>query len=157
MGCHQGNSILLEPDYSQELQSPFHAEPIQQETDYTSDMADNLLGVNQGNQTRSFKYDAQGNLVYERVPEETATINDGTGTLWTKKYTYTSFGDVATRTDARGVVTSYNYDSLNRLTAISYDTTNAPGVTATPSVIYTYDLSPTSLTKGLLLSLSIGT
>jgi hypothetical protein len=36
-----------------------------------------------------------------------ATINDGAGAYWSTKYTYTDFNAVATRTDARGVVTTY--------------------------------------------------
>jgi YD repeat-containing protein len=74
---------------------------LTRETTYTYDIADHLIGVNQGNQIRAFKYDADGRLLFERIPEMTATINDGTGTHWTAKYTYTSFGAVATKQDAR--------------------------------------------------------
>jgi YD repeat-containing protein len=74
------------------------------------------------------------------VTEQAATINDGTGTYWTTKYTYTDWGAMQTRTDACGVVTTYGYDNLHRLTSISYDTTNAPGVDATNNVTYTYDV-----------------
>jgi RHS repeat-associated protein len=94
--------------------------------------------------------------LFEKIPERTATINDGTGTLWTTKYTYTDFGEAATRTDARGVITTYTYDALNRLTNVSYNTTDAPGVAATPSVTYTYDNNQTSPTRGLLLSVAVG-
>jgi RHS repeat-associated protein len=125
------------------------------ETTYTYDIADRLVGVNQGGQTRAYKYDDEGKLLLERIPEQTATINDGTGTYWTTKYAYTSFGALQTRTDARGVVTTYGYDNLNRLTSISYDTTNAPGVAATNNVTYTYDNNQSSSTKGLLLSITM--
>ncbi|MEW6128915.1 MAG: RHS repeat-associated core domain-containing protein [Acidobacteriota bacterium] len=130
---------------------------LSQETAYTYDMADRLTQVNQGGQIRSFKYDAAGHLLYEKIPEQTATINDGTGTLWTMKYAYTDFGAVATRTDARGVITTYSYDSLNRLTSISYNTSGASGVAATPTITYTYDNNQTSIFKGLLLSVTVGT
>jgi RHS repeat-associated protein len=129
---------------------------LTQETNYTYDLADNLLQVNQGNQLRTFKYDSAGRLIYEKIPEQTATINDGTGTLWTTKYTYTDFNKIATKTDARGVVITLSYDSLNRLTGLSYNTTNAPGVVATSSVTYTFDNNQSSSTKGLLLSTAVG-
>ncbi|MEN3333069.1 MAG: hypothetical protein V7641_2434, partial [Blastocatellia bacterium] len=121
--------------------------------------------MNQGNQLRSYKYDAQGRLLFERIPEQTATINDGSGTLWTTKYTYTDWGAAATMQDARGVIITYSYDTLHRLTSISYNTSGAPGVAATPTVTYTYDSNGTcdttahsasGTTKGFLLSISVG-
>ena len=125
---------------------------LTQETNYSYNLLDKLTLVNQGNQTRSFSYDAMGRLLYERIPEQTATINDGTGTYWTTKYTYTDFGPPATRTDARGVVFTYNYDPLNRLTGMVVNTTNAPGVASGGGVSYTYDNNNGSPTNGLLLS-----
>ena len=130
---------------------------LTQETTYTYDAADRLIGVNQGNQTRAFKYDDAGRLLFERIPEMTATINDGTGTYWSTKYTYTDWAAMATKQDARGVVTTYVYDTLHRLISISYNTSGAPGVASTPDVSCTYDNSQTSETKGLLLSLAVGT
>lgn len=129
---------------------------LTQETTYTYDIADHLLGVNQGNQTRGFKYDAEGHLLFARIPEMTATINDGTGTYWTTKYTYTAFGAVATKTDARGVIITYGYDNLNRLTSVSYNTSGASGVATTPTVTNNYDTNQSSSTNGLLLSISVG-
>lgn len=101
------------------------------ETSYSYDTLDNLLGVNQGNQTRSFIYDALSRLKSQTTPEgETVT------------YTYTPFDAVDTRTDARGVVTDYDYnDGLNRLTSVSYNTSGAPGVEATSPVSITYKTS----------------
>src|SRR6185503_15056956 len=127
---------------------------LTQETTYTYDLADRLIGVNQGNQTRAFKYDSEGRLLFERIPEQTATINDGTGMLWTSKYTYTDWGAVATKQDARGVITTHGYDTLHRLISISYNTVS--GVTTAPVVSYNYDNTVGSATKGLLLSLSVG-
>jgi RHS repeat-associated protein len=125
---------------------------LSQETTYGYNLIDKLTLVNQGNQTRSFKYDALGRLLYEKIPEQTATINDGTGTYWTMKYTYTTFGAVATKTDARGVVSTYNYDQMNRLTWIVHNTGNAPGVASGAGAGYTYDNNSSSPTNGLLLS-----
>jgi uncharacterized protein RhaS with RHS repeats len=61
-----------------------------------------------------------------------------------------------TKTDGRGVIITYGYDTLNRLTSVSYNTSGAPGVVATPNVAYNYDTNPSSSTNGLLLSLSAG-
>lgn len=129
---------------------------LTQETNYTYDVVDNLTQVNQGGQTRSYKYDALSRLLFERIPEQSATINDGTGALWSSKYTWTDFHAISTKQDARGAVVSYGYDVLNRLTSVSYDTSNAPGVATTPNVTYNYDTSSYSSTKGLLLSVGVG-
>jgi YD repeat-containing protein len=76
--------------------------------------------------------------------------------MWTCAYTYTDFGAIATKTDARGAVTTYNYDTMNRLTSRTYNTSNASGVASTPGVTYNFDNSSTSLTQGELLSVSVG-
>ncbi|MBI3650389.1 MAG: RHS repeat protein, partial [Acidobacteria bacterium] len=112
---------------------------LTQETSYTYDLMDNLTEVNQGSQYRKFKYDSLGRMLFEKIPEQTATINDGTGTYWTTKYVYTDFNAPSTKTDARGVVTTYTYDTMNRMTGISYNVSGASGVAATPSVSYSYD------------------
>jgi RHS repeat-associated protein len=52
-------------------------------------------------------------------------------------------------------VTTYGYDNMNRLTSISYDTSNAPGVAATNNVTYTYDNNQSSSTLGLLLGITM--
>ncbi|MEW6131237.1 MAG: RHS repeat-associated core domain-containing protein, partial [Acidobacteriota bacterium] len=127
---------------------------LNQETSYSYDLLDNLKEVNQGSQYRKFKYDSLSRMLYEKIPEQTASINDGTGTYWTTKYAYTDFDAVETKTDARGVITTFSYDTMNRLTGISYNV-GSTGVPATPSVSYTFDNGATSATKGLLLSVSI--
>jgi len=88
---------------------------LAQETTYTFNLFDKLVQVNQGNQLRSFKYDALGRLTYEKLPEQTATISDGAGGTWTAKYVYNSFDAVVIRTDPRGVESHYKYDNLHRL------------------------------------------
>jgi RHS repeat-associated protein len=128
---------------------------LTQSTSYTYDLLNNLTQVSQGGQTRAFKYDALSRKLYERIPEQSATINDGTGTMWSSKYTYTTFNAISTRQDARGAVTTWGYDSLNRLTSVSYDISQAPGVANANNVSYTYDTSTTSSTKGMLLSISM--
>ncbi|MBO0798681.1 MAG: RHS repeat-associated core domain-containing protein, partial [Blastocatellia bacterium] len=74
-----------------------------------------------------FTYDAKGRLTSETTPEAGKT-----------NYTYTDFDAVASRTDARGVVTTYTYGELNWLTGMSYNTASAPGVAATAAVGLTY-------------------
>ncbi len=129
---------------------------LTQETNYTYSMLDRLTQVNQGGQLRSLKYDALGRLLFERIPEQSTTIDDGSGTFWSSKYTWTDFHAISTRQDARGSVASYGYDALNRLTSVNYDTSGAPGVATTPNVTYNYDTSSYTSTKGLLLSVGVG-
>ena len=128
---------------------------LTQETSYSYNLLDKLTNVNQGSQLRAWKYDDLGRMTYERIPEQTATINDSTGTFWTSKHTYTHLNAVQTRTDARGVITTNTYDTLNRLTNVSYNTSAAPNVISTPSVTYNYDNVSTSSSFGKLLSVQI--
>ncbi len=125
---------------------------LAQETNYSYSLLDKLTLVNQGNQTRAFRYDALGRLLYGRIPEQSATINDGTGTMWSCKYTYTDFSAVATKTDARGVLFTYDYDSMNRLRNVIPNVGNAPGVAPGGGAVFNYDLNNGSPTRGLLLS-----
>ena len=129
---------------------------LAQETTYSYNLLGKLIEVNQGNQLRSFKYDALGRLLYERMPEQAATISDGTGAYWSTKYTYTDFHAVSTKTDARGVITTYTYDQLNRLLGYGYNTTGAPGVAVTQGVAYSYNNNNSSPTRGMLLSAGAG-
>ncbi|HLG15431.1 MAG TPA: RHS repeat-associated core domain-containing protein [Blastocatellia bacterium] len=116
-------------------------------TNYTYDLLDNLVQVDQGGQLRAYKYDSLGRLLFERIPEQAATINDGTGTMWSCQYTYTTFGAVQTKKDPRGVVTNYGYDALNRLTSVAYNLASAPGVEPTTNVSINYN-NPAGQTAG---------
>src|SRR5581483_4705426 len=100
---------------------------------YSYDEAERLLQILQqgaydpsiGNtptQTRSFSYDGYGRLVSETTPEA------GTVT-----YTYTTNDQVASKTDARGITTSYQYDKRKLVTQTSYSGGGAP------TVSYSYD------------------
>jgi RHS repeat-associated protein len=130
---------------------------LNQATNYSYDYLNNLTQVDQGGQLRKFKYDSLGRLLYEKIPEQSATINDGTGTLWTGKYTYTSFNAISTKQDARGVIATYSYGTLNRLTQVSYNTVS--GVTTAPTVTYTFDSDPTygTTAQGMLVRVNVGT
>jgi len=120
------------------------------ETDYTYDTLNDLTGVTQGSQTRSFSYDSLSRLTTATNPES-GTIN----------YYYTTSGGslcagdlsaVCRRTDARSITTTYSYDALNRLTFASHSD-------GTPSADYTYDAcsfcsAPTNNGLGRLVHVS---
>ena len=100
-------------------------------TNYLYDAADHLTQVIQGVQTRTFAYDGIGRKISENTPEG-GTVN----------YSYNVSGsglcsgdpsNVCSRTDARGVVSTYAYDTANRLAAIAYPTIPS-GVSPMPSV-----------------------
>jgi len=96
-------------------------------TNYGYDALDNFTSANQGGQTRTVVYDSLSRVKSQTTPEA-GTVN----------FTYTDFNAVQTRTDARGVITTYGYDTLNRLHTISYNTASAPGVAATSGVTINY-------------------
>jgi RHS repeat-associated protein len=108
-------------------------------TTYNYDLLDNLVQINQGGQIRKFKYDSLSRLTFELTPEQDATINDGTGVFWSTQYTYTGFGAIETLKDARGVLTTYGYDGLNRPFTITYNTSGAPAVEPTTNVSINYN------------------
>jgi YD repeat-containing protein len=70
---------------------------------------DNLIGVNQNNQTRTFAYDALSRLTSQITPEGGAV-----------SFTYTDFNAVLKRTDPRNVETHYKYDAMNRPIQVWY-------------------------------------
>jgi RHS repeat-associated protein len=91
-------------------------------TTYSYDALDDLTGVTQGSQTRTFVYSSLRRLTSATNPESGVT-----------SYTYDANGNVATRT-SRGITTSYTYDGLDELTGKTY---NDSGVT--PAASYSYD------------------
>lgn len=112
------------------------------ETDYTYDPLNNLTAVNQKGASgdtaryRTFGYDSLSRLTNVCNPEAIATGNSCTPSgPWSVTYVYDADGNVITRTDARGIVTNYAYDALNRVTSKSY--TNDPA--NTPTLTYGYD------------------
>ncbi|MFN0277216.1 MAG: RHS repeat-associated core domain-containing protein [Pyrinomonadaceae bacterium] len=114
-------------------QSPY------QQTNYSYDLLNNLLTVNQGTQTRTFTYDALSRLKSATNPES-GTIN----------YIYDNNGNLTSKTDARSITTTYAYDALNRVTSRNYSDT-------TPDVTYFYDNLTNAKGKLTRVSSSVST
>jgi RHS repeat-associated protein len=57
--------------------------------------------------------------------------------------------------DPRGVITTYGYDSLNRLHTVDYNV-GTTGVAATPSLVYTYGTNSAQNNNGRLITLTDG-
>jgi RHS repeat-associated protein len=91
-------------------------------TYYYYDPLNDLTLVIQGQQSRQFTYDSLRELLSNTTPEA--------GTV---SFSYTTWGRVSTRVDARGTTSTYSYDGLNRLTQISYNDGT------TPTVGFTFD------------------
>jgi RHS repeat-associated protein len=121
---------------------------LTQQTTYTYNVLDALLTVSGvgGLQTRTYGYDHMGRLTSVKTPE---TNNTATG------YQYDNFNNLTQRTDPRGVITTYSYDNLNRLYQVSYNV-GSTGVTATPTVTYTYGTNSAQNDNGRLITLTDG-
>ena len=94
------------------------------QTAYQYDALNNLVGVNQAGQLRSFVYDSLSRLQQASNPES--------GTI---RYAYDAVGNLQTKTDGRNVTTTYSYDALNRLITKSYSD-------GTSAVHYQFDRRP---------------
>ncbi|MBL8192898.1 MAG: RHS repeat-associated core domain-containing protein, partial [Blastocatellia bacterium] len=105
-------------------------------TNYEYDARSNLRQVNQGEQTRLFNYDSLSRLLSATSPE--SGDSNGNGATF---YTYDKASNLIERRDPRNLITSYTYDSLNRLATKSYSD-------GTPPVSYFYDAAPNSLPTG---------
>lgn len=131
-------------------------------TSYGYDTLGNLTLVTQGDQTRSFQYDALSRLTAQKLAERDATLNDAgvfiatwddtqkkvtatNGAQWSDVFNYDNRSNLVWRVEARGVKTLFNYnnDPLNRLQSVQYDTTGVPSgligsIPAAPDVTYAY-------------------
>ena len=143
----------------QEVDEPDASGNLSVVTCYGSDLNNNLVAVG-GTQTRSYTYDRLSRLLCKTEPE--------TGTTY---YYYEASGGTACgppvssplcsgdpmavcrRLDPRGVLTTYTYDLLNRLTQKSYSD-------STPTAKYYYDstdcLGVTCYNKGRRTGMSEG-
>jgi len=128
-----------EPDANGNLTSP---------TCYQYDLLGNLVQTLHGNQTRSYTYDSLSRVTSSTVPERAAGTTGTTYFYYTTSSGALCSGDskeICRRTDPRGITTIYSYDSIYRLTAVSYSD-------ATPAVTYLTDQTncgTTGLSNGL--------
>jgi RHS repeat-associated protein len=138
------------------------------QTSYTYNVFNQLTQVTQGSQTRTYVYDALARLNSSTTPEA-GTVCLGTYSGSTcQSNGYDSFNNLLYRTDARGVVTNYLYDTLNRLVGITYPTVptgvspmpnvcKANGATSSNAdVCLTYGTSATNFNNGLPTSMTDG-
>lgn len=116
------------------------------QTNYTYDVMGNLRKVEQGGQLRYFMYDSLGRLIRAKNPEQ--NVNAGLAltdsfkapedvqpnSQWTLKFTYNANGNLETKTDARGVTTTHQYDNIDRLIQTNYSD-------GTPYTLHTYDFA----------------
>jgi len=114
-------------------------------TRYDYDTLDDLtnvsqrIGANGTAQSRSFVYDSLKRLTSATNPESGAVCYGTVVSGQCQPNGYDANGNLVNKTDARGILTSYAYDALNRNTGITH--TNDP--TNTPAVARTYD-NPTT-------------
>jgi|GEM_PF-1506126 len=90
-------------------------------TSYSYDALNNATQVQQGSQTRLLVYDGLSRLLYEKQPEQGATISYN-GQNYSVKYEWDANNpnNLRRRTDSRGAVITYFYDGLNRPVAQTY-------------------------------------
>ena len=110
-------------------------------TNYTYDGFNNLLSATQAGtageaaRTRSFQYDGFSRLLIADN-KETGKICYG---KWNNQGScsggYDANGNLLFKTDARGILTTYSYDDLNRLTSKSY----SGDISNTRPAYYSYD------------------
>ncbi|MCU1267735.1 MAG: repeat-associated core domain protein, partial [Acidobacteria bacterium] len=135
---------ITTPDSATEnISFPGHAEVTAgYHTSYKYDVAGNLHQVTQGAQQRFFLYDSLSRLIRARNPEQNVNANLSPSLTdpitqnnqWAMAYTYDANGNLATRTDARGLVSTYAYDALNRNITVTYS--NDPAQTPTVNRYY---------------------
>src|SRR5262245_44314302 len=106
-------------------------------TTYTYDALDRLVQVNQGAQTRSFRYDSLGRLTHQKLAERDAKLNPSGDWVeagqWSDVFTYDNRSNLTQHVDARGVKTIFKYkdaegveDQLNRLLAVENNKSGSP-------------------------------
>jgi RHS repeat-associated protein len=101
------------------------------QTTYMYDVLDNLVRVTQGSQQRFFMYDSLKRLLRSRNPEQgtLASLNLSdpiTGnSSWSIGYQYDAGSNLTLKADPRGVISTYTYDVLNRVTTVDYSDTSS--------------------------------
>jgi len=125
------------------------------QTFYSYNLFDALTTITQGSQTRTYAYDALGRLTSATTPESGTVCFGSVSGSTCNADGYDSFNNLLKRTDARGVLTSYGYDTLNRLSQVSYNV-GSTGVPATPTVTWTYGTNSSQNNNGRLITMTDG-
>ncbi len=142
-------SIIFEPD-------PTNGNQLNLQTSYTYTVLDALATVTQGpSQTRTYVYDALGRILSATTPEAGRVCFGSVSGSTCNADGYDSFDNLQKRTDARGVLTTYGYDGLNRLTSIGYNV-GTSGVPATPGVSFTYGTNAAQFNNARLITVTDG-
>jgi len=135
-----------------EVDEPDSTNTLSVGTCYAYDLNDNLIGVTSlGGSEAKCPWNATYNrcFTYDVTPRLLTAYNPEAGTI---TYTYdqdtncpppNSFtGQLASKTDARGMRTCMQYDNLNRLTQKNYPNSSTPTVTFSYDSTNCLDLSP---------------
>lgn len=117
-----------------------------QPTAYSYDALGNLTGIRQGGQLQNGQYvgGQTRTFTYGSVSHISSATNPESGKV---SYEYDKAGNLKKKTDARGVVTTYTYDGLNRVTLTDYSD-------QTPDVTYAYEAAGVANSKGRLTRFS---
>jgi RHS repeat-associated protein len=113
------------------------------ETSYSYDTLNNLTGVLQGSQQRTFAYSSLSRLKSAINPELGKVENNSyvPGTVF---YTYDNGGNLKTKLDPRGIKTIYDYDALSRIKTRCYLKPNVQAAAASCQGIPSADLEPST-------------
>jgi RHS repeat-associated protein len=130
-------SVVFEPD-------PTNGNSLTLQSSYAYTVLDNLASLTQGSQTRTYSYDGMGRLTSHTLPESGTT-----------SFQYNTYSQISRRTDARGVITTYTYDTMNRPYQISYNV-GTTGVPATPTVTYAFGTNASQFNNGRVLTITDG-
>lgn len=107
-----------------------------QPTSYAYDPLGDLIQINQGGQIRTFTYSSLSRLLTANNPES--------GLF---QFGYDANGNLTSKSDARGISTTFVYDALNRVTFRNYSD-------STPDVTYAYDDVSVPFSRGKLTKVS---
>ena len=134
---------------------PANGNSLTLQTTYAYTVLDELSSVTQGSQTRTYAYDALGRILSATTPEAGRVCFGSVSGSTCNADGYDNWNNLLKRTDARGALTSYSYDGLNRLSGITYTTTGTTAQ-ATPSVSFTYGNNASLFNNGFLLNMTDG-
>ena len=122
----QGNASTYTYDGAGNQMSTSDASTAQAKVTYNAD-GTVATSTDPGNGTNSTTY------AYNATTHQLTGVTPPTGTtLGARSFTYDPFGRLGTSTSGRGITTTYGYDTVDRVTSVTYSDT-------TPSVSYTYD------------------